>query len=106
LRKSLTYEVSLSLRALADADEIVDFLFMKSPRSAERFYRAVDSIVETLDAHPNRGASLRYRKLGVLRHLPMKSFPRIHVFYKVYRQEKRVLILRILHLSRDISAEL
>ena len=102
----MNFLVTLSVRAEAGVEATVDHLLLTSPSAAEKFYRPVDQLADSLSELPNRGTARRFSALGALRWSPLQRFEAYHAFYKTYQREKRVLILRILRTARDLETEL
>jgi plasmid stabilization system protein ParE len=72
---------------------------------ASRWEAAVDQTIRSLLDFPERGALCRYRSpaLAGIRWIFVQDFPRHMVFYRYVSQEQAVLIVQILHGTRNLE---
>ena len=87
-----------------DVLDIVRYLRQRNPDAAARFVEAFRSAVDLLSGMPQLGR--RRPDLGTpdTRSWRVRKFPRYLIFYEVLPD--RVRLLRVLHSSRDLQAEL
>jgi addiction module RelE/StbE family toxin len=81
-------------RALADLDEIQDFIAEDSPRAAYEVARDIAAGADGLADHPHLGRAGRVRGTRelVIAHLP---------YIVVYRVTDQVEVLAVVHMARD-----
>ena len=93
-------------RAQKDVRNIVAYYEREAgAQIAIDFIESLESVIGFLDRNPDSG-SLRWQHLSGaegLRSWPLKGFP--HLVFYVARKD-RIMILRVLHTSRDIPASL
>ena len=85
--------------ALRDLDEIFDHIAEDSAQQADKLIRSVEEKIETISVHTGMG---RHRdEMGVgLRSFPFASYI---IFYRPV--EDGLIVVRVLHTSRDISSD-
>jgi toxin ParE1/3/4 len=73
---------------------------------AERWESAVDLAIRSLLQLPERGALCRFKspELAGLRWIPVRGFPKHMIFYRFDGDDQLLLIVHILHGSRDLTA--
>lgn len=81
--------------ALADLDQIFDYLLERNPQAAQKVYEAIRYQVDTLAEHPQLG---RIGRVRGTRELVITGLPYIVAYY-IKGQEVR--ILTVLHTSRQ-----
>jgi len=95
--------VTFSPQARRDLADIVDFLFdFASPQTARKYEIEIRRVIENLTDLPSTGSPRRAFGPAV-RILIVKPFL---IFYDDRSDQGDVLILRILHGSRDITQDL
>jgi toxin ParE1/3/4 len=96
----------LSPRAARDVDQTSAYLSLHSLEAGVRFYDAVRVTLEALVEFPHVGRVRLFsdQSLRNIRSWPIEGFPSTLVLYQI--QEERLWIVRILHGSRDIEADL
>jgi plasmid stabilization system protein ParE len=87
-----------------DVLDIVRYLRQKNAEAARRFPEAFQATVESLSMMPHVGR--RRSDLGIpdIRSWRIRKFPNYLIFYEVF--PGRLRLLRLLHSSRDLQAEL
>ncbi len=87
-----------------DVLDILRYLRRRNPDSAARFVEAFKSTVDLLSGMPHLG--WRRPDLGApdMRSWRLRKFPKYLIFYEVLPD--RLRLLRVLHSSRDLQAEL
>ena len=89
-------------RALLDlADIILDLNQRAGPEVAERFCRAVESALRSLERAPGIGRPRRFRQPG-LRSWQVPGFRRWLLFYRPLDQDRGVELIRVIHGARDL----
>lgn len=81
--------------ALADLDQIFDYLLERNPQAARKVYEAIRYQVGTLAEHPQLGRTCRVRGT---RELVITGLPYIAAYYI---KGPEVRILTVLHTSRQ-----
>jgi toxin ParE1/3/4 len=87
-------------QALQDLIEIGEYIAQDDIEMADRFFDAFEETVEALRKLPKIG-SQRQHRTGPVRMWLIKGFERCLIFYS--ETNKEVVILRIIHASRDYS---
>jgi plasmid stabilization system protein ParE len=88
-------KVSFSLPALADVEEIIDYVGQRSPASARRIGARIDSLAELLTRQPEAGAVTDEPSI---RRLVTTPYPYL-IFYELLEHEVRIMAVR--HGARD-----
>jgi toxin ParE1/3/4 len=83
-------------RAVADLDELFDYLLARSPQAAIRIHEAIRTQVEVLADHPGLGWPGR---VADTRELVIVHTPYV-VAYTYDRRVDAVIVLRVLHGAR------
>jgi toxin ParE1/3/4 len=91
----------LSLPALADLDEILAYLSVRSPSAARCFLADFEACFERIGSHPEIGHLQRFPTEAPARFAVVGDF---HVVYEAASQP--VVVLRIIHGKRDLPASL
>ena len=96
----------LRSRAKLDIELIVDYLAARSPSTSLRFIDAIEREFGFLSDFPQAGGirDLPQSAFPGLRSWPIKGFGKYLIFYRP--TDSGVEIVRVLHGSRDVDAEL
>lgn len=96
--------LSFRPRADRDIDDIASYLFEESPDAAIRFYDAVLSTATKLMRWPGSGRAWAWfaRGQSPLRAFRVEGFSNYLLFYAT--TEDALVVVRVLHSSRDVSA--
>lgn len=94
------FQVSFGRRAEQDVEEIWTFIAKDSPEDATRFIRRLDKQVVTLERFPERCPQISENRLmhSQYRHLVYGKYRTI------FRISKTVLIVRVIHSARLLTA--
>jgi toxin ParE1/3/4 len=93
------YYIDVSLPALADLDEIADYLYSKNINAGNRILDNIESRIKSLETHPLRG----YARDDLSSGLRCLNEGNYLIFYSV--KDTSIQILRILHSKRDLESE-
>ncbi len=93
--------VVLNPVAVADLDEITDYVAADNPQAASEVRRAIIETAEMLGNFPSLGCrpSFSAPRFTGIRFIPAKRYRNYLVFYREAAEE--VEILRVLHAARD-----
>ena len=93
----------LSAQAEAGIQAALDFYLTEAPQMAEGFVTALEKAAAQIERQPGIGSPRYAHELDIpfLRHWRLVRFP-YALFY--LEQEDRLLVIRVLHLSRDLPA--
>lgn len=88
-------------QADADIDEALDYLMAEAPEAVDGFIDDLEQAFGHIRRHPGSGSPRYGHELDLpgVRHWSCKRHPYL-VFYA--EQPSRILIIRVLHASRDI----
>lgn len=96
--------VSFTQKAKEDIFEIVAYFMERSDSVSDRFLQSLDHTTRFLADNPEVGEVfyLLSQKYSNIRTWRVSNFPKHVVFYQ--RNETEIVVLRIIHSSRDIEA--
>lgn len=86
---------------MTDLVETADYLAENDVEIAERFFAAFDFTIEFLKTNPKIGSIKRYRDMVDIRMWFIKGFESSLIFYT--ESKEKIVILRVLHASRDYT---
>ena|SRR5581483_1942836 len=93
-------KVEIKPAAIADLDQIFDYISEESPASAWRVVLAVRKMFSNIAKNPGVGTLRRFRSWPDIRSRRVKGYPNYLIFFRV--QNEIVEILRVLHSKRDL----
>lgn len=85
-----------SRRALAQIDDIVNYIAGEDPRAAAAFGTRVERVAALLAHYPSMG---RATDLEGIRTVSLRPYP-YRLFYKVFADKDELRVLRIRHMRR------
>jgi plasmid stabilization system protein ParE len=102
----LSVRVIVSELAELDVLATVEFMAARSPQAGSNFYRGLDASFALLAEQPGMGRVCEFRqpRLRAVRWWPVKGFESHLIVYDA--EPGAIRILRVLHGSRDLDAEL
>ncbi|MGC4030817.1 MAG: type II toxin-antitoxin system RelE/ParE family toxin [Tepidisphaeraceae bacterium] len=100
----MKHRVVIRASAYDDLLHIIDYLAERSPAAALRFRAACLQLADSLPDMPYRGPAEPADPSSRLRRVIVPAFDRYLMYYFVF--EEKIVIIRILHTSRDLPAEL
>lgn len=89
----------LSAQAVADLEQVADYLGDKSPSASDRVIDELFRTFESLAVFPEMGESLNDLRPGLRLIVPAKPAASYAVFY--YLQQDTVLVAGVIHSARD-----
>ena len=90
-------KIQLSIRAGAELEQAVQYLYEQNPIAATSLADAIDLTFEHLMANPRVGRVLK-TKSGLYHAHPIKGFP-YRIFYRI--EGDQILIASIFHTARN-----
>jgi toxin ParE1/3/4 len=94
-----------SAAATSDVTAAVEYYLNEAPHVAADFVDELERAVRHIERHPSAGSPRYAHELDIphLRHWPLRRFP-FALFY--VEDADRLVILRCVHMTRDIPASL
>jgi toxin ParE1/3/4 len=91
-------------QVIADLETLTDRIAKDSPKSAERFLKAVEKAIALLAEFPELGSRCEFRSPHIkdLRVWSIRRFKKYLIFYRPI--ENGIEIFRVLHGARDLEA--
>lgn len=89
--------VAYTPRALADLEEIADYIKARSPQGAARVRTAILDALQTLAQFPRVGRS---QTVEAVRKIGVRKYPYL-IFYMVDEAAEEIVVLTIRHGSRE-----
>lgn len=94
----MSFEIIWSNGATSSLVESLEYVKSESPIAADRLKREIEETVLNLKRFPFIGPIYERDEFRRIRELICEPF---RIFYRVYQERSRVVILRVWHASRD-----
>jgi len=91
------YQIVWTESANNDLKQIVSFIAIDDPDTAERFGLSIVGQVESLSMHPRIGRIVPEEQIEEIRELILSPY---RIVYEIYEKEKVVYVVRVWHSAR------
>ncbi|WP_027149148.1 type II toxin-antitoxin system RelE/ParE family toxin [Methylobacter tundripaludum] len=96
----MDYEVTLSLSARRDLEDVVRYISADAPERAIEFGRFLISSVKSLGQFPEKGRVVPEFGNPVIREIVARSY---RVIYRINHESRKIEVIRFWHGKRDMS---